>query len=271
MVPPPPVRCGPSGWAFPHWAGLVYPSPLPPAFHPVEFLAEHFDVVEIDTSLHAPLKPEISKLWAVKAGHNRKFQFTAKLPNSLTYDRQWDDAEIGALQRGLRPLMEARRLGCLVMEFPWSFRFTTENREFFIRLRRAFHEFPLVAEMRHASWMVDEALGVFIDYHVGFVNVDQPPYIKAMPPTAFLTSPIGYVRLHGRAATQPNQEQRRDYYYRSGELNEWQDRIEHLRKYAREVYVVTTADVDGRSVLNALQMQSMVAARRRVAPVRAVA
>ncbi len=84
------------------------------------------------------------------------------------------------------------------MQFPWSFRFTAENKDFFIRLRRAFHEFPLVAEMRHSSWMAEEAVGVFLDYRVGFCNIDQPEYTRAMPPTAYLTSGVGYVRLHGR-------------------------------------------------------------------------
>ena len=31
------------------------------------------------------------------------------------------------------------------MQFPWTFRYTEENRAFFIKLRRAFREFPLVA------------------------------------------------------------------------------------------------------------------------------
>ena len=84
------------------------------------------------------------------------------------------------------------------MQFPWSFRFTVENREFLIRLRRTFSEFPLVAEMRHSSWMAEEAVGTFLDYRIGFCNIDQPDYTRAMPPTAFLTSGIGYVRLHGR-------------------------------------------------------------------------
>ena len=55
-----------------------------------------------------------------------------------------------------------------------------------------------MAEMRHGSWMHEEALGTLIDYHVGFANIDQAAYTKAMPPASILTSPIGYVRLHGR-------------------------------------------------------------------------
>jgi uncharacterized protein YecE (DUF72 family) len=262
-----PLRAGPAGWAFPHWNGVVYPAPKPPGFHPLEFLAQHFDTLEIDADLHDPIKPEVARLWTAKVAHNRRFVFTAKISARFTAGRLLDPADAASFQDGLRPLADAGRLGCLVMEFPWSFRFTEENREFFIQLRRAFHRFPLVAEMRHASWMVDEALGVFIDYHVGFVNVDQTPYIKAMPPTAFLTSPTGYVRLHGRNnAGAPNgPDQRRNYFYSAAELGEWRERIERVRTHARQVFVVTTNDADGKSVLNALQIRAMFSARR-VAP-----
>ena len=36
--------------------------------------------------------------------------------------------------------------------------------------------------------MAEEAIGTFIDYRVGFCNIDQPEYTRAMPPTALLTS-----------------------------------------------------------------------------------
>ena len=65
------------------------------------------------------------------------------------------------------------------MQFPWSFRFTSENRAFLIDLRRTFHEFPLVAELRHASWLADEAKGTLIDYKIGFCNIPGSANINA--------------------------------------------------------------------------------------------
>jgi len=51
-----------------------------------------------------------------------------------------------------------------------------------------FPRFALVAEMRHSSWIHDEALGTLVDHGIGFCNIDQAEYTKATPPTAFLTS-----------------------------------------------------------------------------------
>jgi uncharacterized protein YecE (DUF72 family) len=162
-------------------------------------------------------------------------------------------------------MLRAGKLGCVLMQFPWSFRYTEENREFFIQLRRTFHEFPLVAEMRHSSWMRDEALGTFIDYRVGFCNIDQPAYTKAMPPTAFLTSSIGYVRLHGRNCfnwyqdnADPTRVHRYDYLYSEGELAEWKTRIDRFRQHAAKTFVVTNNDAGGKAIVNAIQLQSML-------------
>jgi uncharacterized protein YecE (DUF72 family) len=161
------------------------------------------------------------------------------------------------------------------MQFPWAFRFTPENREFLIRLRRAFHEFPLVAEMRHASWLAEEAIGTFLDYHIGFCNIDQPEYTSAMPPTAYLTSGIGYVRLHGRNPKNslgafdrqsPARLRQHDYLYSEEEMEGWAKRIERINRYAEATFVVFNNDAEAKSVVNALQLQSLLNGQVAAAP-----
>src|SRR6202142_115296 len=227
-------RIGTAGWSYQHWKGVVYPKTHPPGFHPLEFLARRLNTVEINSSFYQPLKPEVVKLWMRKVQANPDFQFTAKLHQGFTHGRALEESAITEFKEGLWPLLRAKKLGAVLMQFPWSFRFMKENREFFITLRRTFHEFPLVAEMRHSSWMREEALGTFLDYRVGFCNIDQPAYTSAIPPTEFLTSQVGYVRLHGRNPRnslgafermengQSNMRSRQhDYLYSEAELAEW--------------------------------------------------
>ncbi|HLH38550.1 MAG TPA: DUF72 domain-containing protein [Bryobacteraceae bacterium] len=249
------LRIGPAGWSYPQWKGVVYPAAGP---HPLETLARQFDVVEINSSFYQPLKPEIVQLWLNKIQRNRRFRFTAKMFQRFTHARILEDREVEQFKEGLRPLLRAGRLGALLMQFPWAFRFTAENRDFFIRLRREFHEFPLVAEMRHSSWMAEEAIGTFLDYRVGFCNIDQPESIRAMPPTAFLTSGIGYARLHGRGP---------GYLYSQAELAEWAGRIEKTGRYADEMFVIFSNDASAKSIVNALQLQAMMAGVRAPAPI----
>jgi uncharacterized protein YecE (DUF72 family) len=249
----------------------VYPKHLPRGFHPLTFLAQHFDTVEIRSTFVRPARPEVARLWLAQVSHSRDFAFSAVLHRRFTHERSLDRSEAAVFKEGLKPLLRAGRFGCLVMQFPWAFRFTAENREYLIELRRAFHEFPLAVEMRHNSWLADEALGTLIDYRLGFVNIDQPEYTRAMPPTSMVTSPVAYVRLHGRDPRYWTNEFRStmdaggpppsggDHLYTAADLDEWKKRIEHVSKYAARTFVVTANDGGGKSVINALQLARLFA------------
>jgi uncharacterized protein YecE (DUF72 family) len=270
---------GTAGWAYPHWNGVVYPRTQSAASHPLDLVAKHLSTVEINSSFYQCLKPEVVKLWMKKVEDHPGFLFTAKLHQRFTHDRTLEQGEIAAFKNGLWPMLKARKLGALLMQFPWSFRFTPENQEFFIRLRREFHEFPLVAEMRHSSWLAEEAVGTFLDYRVGFCNIDQPAYTRAMPPTQMLTSDVGYVRLHGRnpknslgafdrgAGDRGTARLRQhDYLYSDAELAEWAKRIEHVQRFAERTFVVFNNDAAGKSFVNALQLGAMMTGVRGSAP-----
>lgn len=273
------LHIGTAGWSYPHWNGVVYPKSTAGGKHPLEFLAAKLDAVEINSSFYQALKPEVTGVWLKKAQFNKDFKFSAKLYRRFTHDRVLDPQEIVAFKVGLYPLLRSGKLAALLMQFPWSFRFTPENQEFLIRLRRAFHEFPLVAEMRHSSWLAEEAIGTFLDYKIGFCNLDQPEYTSAMPPTSYLTSAIGYVRLHGRnpqnnlggfdrhAASEPTGSvpsarlRQHDYLYSETELQQWRTRIERISRYAETTFVIFNNDAYGKSVVNALQLQTMQTGR----------
>src|SRR3989442_9911386 len=119
--------------------------------------------------------------------------------------------------------------------------------------------------------MRDEALGTLMDYRIGFCNVDQPAGVRAMTPTAIITSPIGYARLLGRNGNDWTDEQTAaDYLYTAQELGSWQERIERLRAHTASTFVVTANHTGGKAVVNAMQLRSMLSettsAPRRRAP-----
>jgi uncharacterized protein YecE (DUF72 family) len=116
--------------------------------------------------------------------------------------------------------------------------------------------------------MAEEAIGTFLDYRVGFCNIDQPQYTRAMPPTAILTSEVGYARLHGRnpqnslglferaAFERPAVRKRQhDYLYSQAELAEW---IERTSRFAERTFVVFNNDAGGKSFVNALQTRALI-------------
>src|SRR5581483_6112090 len=257
----PNLRIGPAGWDYPHWRGVVYPKAAQQ--RPLTLLSRYFDLVEVNRTFYQPIRPEVARMWLAEVAANPRFTFTVKLNRRFTHDRVLDPAEVEIFADGIRPLLRARKLGCVLMQFPWTFRFNAENRDYLVRLRREFHDFPLVAEMRHATWTMPEAIGTLIDYHLGFCNIDQTASPTGMPATAQLTTRIGYVRLHGRACGTTPQHM---YLYREPELQEWCGRIARMAEIAAHLFVIANNDGGGRAVVNALQLGRMLGDERRGAP-----
>lgn len=246
-------------------------SPVAPGrgTHPLEQLVRFASLAEISSTFHTPLKPEAAKLLARKAATGPAFLFTAVLGRRFTEGRLLDPESVAAWKAGLLPLLRENRLGALVLQFPWAFSFTPANRAYFIQLRRAFHEFPLAAEFRHDSWLADEARGVLIDFHVAFVNVDQPACERSIPPTTLLTSGLAVVRLHGRMAPRPSQPCDPDlppYLYSLEELNEWLPRIQRLAKHASRTLVIASNSGPDYGLVNALQLGQLLGASPALAP-----
>lgn len=278
------LRIGTAGWAYKDWIGVFYPDYLPARkIHPIEYLAQFFDVVEINTSFYGPIKPHLAKVWCKKvAAVNPNFVFTAKLLRSFTHSplavmeptsaatiRPGEDDE-QQTREGLDALANEGRLGALLMQFPVSFKNTSLNREYLEVLLRQFIEYPRVIEVRHESWNNPETLAQFAHMNVAFCNIDQPQIGRSLTPTDHVTAPIGYIRLHGRNYDQwfdcDNRNDRYNYLYSEAELSGWKEKIETIANKAEVTYVVTNNHFEARAGVNALQLKSMLTGRRVKAP-----
>jgi uncharacterized protein YecE (DUF72 family) len=278
------IRVGTAGWSYKDWEGVFYPPGMSHRKeHPLEYLAGCFDMVEINTSFYGHIKPELAKLWSRKAASvNPQFVFTAKLHRSFTHSpamivgptsaatiRPNDDDERLA-REGLEALASEGKLGALLIQFPFSFKNTGLNREYLETLLRQFIEYPRVVEVRHSSWDNPETLASFAQKNVAFCNVDQPVIGRSLEPTEHVTSPVGYVRLHGRNYDQwfegDNRDDRYNYLYSETELAGWKDKIERIAHKAEVTYVVTNNHFEGKAGVNGLQLKHMLTGRRVRAP-----
>ena len=267
------IRVGPAGWSYPDWRGIVYPASSrsgSPGSKELEFVCEYFDTVEINTSFYRPLRPEIAKVWLRKIASNPRFRFTAKLLRKFTHERDAGRSEEQACKDGFAPLLEDGRLGALLLQFPWSFRNTADDRVYLSALISKFSDYPLVVEVRHASWNSPEVLEFLAERQVGFCNIDQPQIGRSMPATARATAPVGYVRLHGRNhgtwfAENAHTGLRYDYLYTPDELREWQRRIESVASRSQTAYVILNNHFRGQAVVNAFQLAAML--RKKPVPI----
>jgi len=277
------IRIGTAGWSYKDWEGIVYPARRKREEHPAEYLARYFDVIEINTSFYGPIKPQLAKLWSGKvAGVNPEFKFTAKLYGAFPHapggavqptaaatpaSTEQDERDV---KEGFDVLADAGKLGALLMQFPISFKNTLENRDYLTDLLRRFESYPRVIEVRHASWNNEDILRSFSEKGVSFCNIDQPLLGRAIAPTMHSTSPIGYVRLHGRNYEQwfehEAPQDRYNYLYSEGELARWKPRIEEIARKTEVTYVIANNHFEGKAAVNGLQLKHMLTGRKVKAP-----
>ncbi len=125
------IRVGPAGWSYEDWEGIVYPPHKGTKFDPLSYLADLFDTIEINSTFYRPPTPQMGKSWGRRVQINSRFKFTVKLYKNFTHERQaLTEADEKAFKNGLEPLMESRRLGALLLQFPYSFHNTEENRSY---------------------------------------------------------------------------------------------------------------------------------------------
>ncbi|HXI62285.1 MAG TPA: DUF72 domain-containing protein [Pyrinomonadaceae bacterium] len=117
------ILVGPAGWSYADWRGRVYPEAAGTKFDTLTLVAKYFDTAEINSSFYHPPKPETARSWLERVAHNPGFVFTAKLSRTFTHERGKATAEDEKLYReGIDPLMQANKLGAVLMQFPWSFK-----------------------------------------------------------------------------------------------------------------------------------------------------
>jgi uncharacterized protein YecE (DUF72 family) len=151
------------------------------------------------------------------------------------------------------------------MQFPFSFHRTRETVAHLTALLKRFADYPLVVEVRHASWQTPETFELLAKCNAGFCNVDQPVIGRSLEPSAETTGSVGYVRLHGRrydtwftddAAVPPHE--RYNYLYSTDELEPWVKRVQKVAERSRDVFVITNNHYQGKGVVNALQLISVL-------------
>lgn len=258
------ILVGPAGWSYKDWNGIVYPAKPGSKFDPLEYLSNYFDAIEINSSFYRPPAASSSKAWVKRVAHNLNFKFTAKLYQRFTHERgQATNEDEKVFREGIEPLVEAGKFGALLLQFPWSFKNSDDERDYLSRLLDRFKDYPLVVELRHASWNEPAVYQSFERRGVGFCNIDQPLFARSIKPSARTTSRIGYVRLHGRnyenwfrANAAPHD--RYDYLYSLDELEPWVDNIKKVSIESEETYVVTNNHFRGKGVVNALEIKAML-------------
>ena len=195
------ILLGTSGFSFPDWGGVFYPPELARAKQ-LDFYARVFGAVEVNSTYYRIPPPRTFE--AMERKTPREFEFVVKANSEMTHKLSRAPELYEAFHASMEPLVEARKLGGVLAQFPQSFHRSPENEEFLLMLQERMEGVPLFVEFRHESWVgkdVDarEALFQWMEREgLGYVSVDEPDLPGLVPRVARATGPLGYVRFHGR-------------------------------------------------------------------------
>jgi uncharacterized protein YecE (DUF72 family) len=212
------VRIGISGWRYPPWRGVFYPTGLPQR-QELAYAARAFSSIEINGTFYSLQRPECFDAWhdATPAG----FVFAVKGGRYITHMLKLRNVEIplaNFFAQGLFGLRE--KLGPILWQFPAQFRFDEARIDEFLRLLprdtgaalalarrrdRRLHGRSRLAidavrplrhamEVRHDSFLDERFVRLLRRHRVAWVFADTG---AVFPYAEDLTADFVYLRLHG--------------------------------------------------------------------------
>jgi len=266
-----PVRIGTCSWAdealTKHW----YPKEVP-ARERLPFYAERFSTVEVDSTYYRVPERSMVQGWADRTPdgfvmHVKAFGLMTRhpvrleqLPPDLRDGMPVD--ERGRVDRpprelrgrvfreflgALEPLRETGKLGGILFQLPPYVVWKQSSLDYLEWARDQLGSDAMLVEPRHRSWFEEDARADLLRFleaqRMSWVVVDAPKVAARNVPDTLVavTSPIAYVRFHGRNAGTWNVRggsaaERFDYLYGEEELREWVPALRELSGEAEEAY-----------------------------------
>ncbi|QAY67962.1 DUF72 domain-containing protein [Paenibacillus protaetiae] len=243
--------------------------------------ADHFPLVEVDSSFYAIQPKERFAKWAEETPPS--LQFVVKAFQGMTGHqrgaaaaRAADPAPMfAAFRESLEPLCEAGRLKAALFQYPPWFDCTREHVRLLRDTKRRMEGIPCALEFRHQSWFVPEYRDKTLAFmeSEGWIHsvCDEPQAGAGSVPTVLhaTDTAMTLVRLHGRNTGGWNQggaanwrDVRYLYRYSANELEEWMGMLAQLERQSADVCVIFNNNSGGDAADNAKQMMAMLGQRR---------
>ena len=255
------IKIGTSGFSYPEWRGGFYPEKLSQR-QMLVFYSQHFPTVEINSTYYHI--PSARNMAAMAARAEGRLDFAVKAHQDMTHTRDKLSDALPAFREAIQPLRDAGALGCVLLQFPFSFKSDPANTEFLRRVTGELNPDRVVVEFRHRSWTTEETFALLREQGAAYCCVDEPRLPNLPPPVVRATAPIAYVRFHGRNRqkwwTHAEAWERYDYLYSEAELREWVPKIQALAGAAETCYAFFNNHAHGQAVTNAQMLARLLVA-----------
>ncbi len=273
------IRIGTSGWSYKHWKGKFYPEGLSQRRW-LEYFAEHFETVEINSSFYHIPRENVTAGWAEKTPAD--FLFSLKMSRLVTHVHKLKDPAdtLEWFFKSIKPLFG--KVAAILIQLPPSLCPAEERLEnFFTVLHRTEERingekggYRYVLEIRNVHCYSATLFNMLKNYRVALclhdfgkastekllegtttandksgVNQDVKP--PAGFPQPYITSDFIYIRFHGYGRTYGGS-------YPNDHLKRWADRISLWNREGLDVFTYFNNDAEGFAVQNADTLKGFV-------------
>lgn len=253
------ILIGTSGFSYEDWRGVFYPEHIKKS-DMLSYYAQSFPVTEINASYYTI--PGAASFAGMARKTPDNFEFVVKAHQDMTHIEKPNPATFEIFLGSIQPLRDAGKFGCMLAQYPWSFKCTDENADRLKDLRDRIGDLPGVIEFRNADWANEGTFDLLRELDFGFCCVDEPHLKGLMPPAAVAISQVGYVRFHGRNAKNwwkhDHAYERYDYLYTESELAEWKPRIIGIESETNKTYVFFNTHYKAKAVQSARMCAKML-------------
>jgi uncharacterized protein YecE (DUF72 family) len=257
---------GTSGYSYAEWSDAGFYPPGTKSGNMLPFYARNFPITELNFTWY-----QMPKAHALERMHRQApadFRFAAKLTRTLTHEvdpGQWR-GQAAQYRNGIAPLIQARKLAAILLQFPPSFARAPQNRRYLAALLDELDGLPLAVEFRHASWASNRVFDELERRRITLVTVDEPDLPGLFPRLDIVTNPgLFYIRFHGRNAKgwrSGNMQKQFDYDYGDDELQQWTDiHIAKMARHADSGIIFFNNHVRAQAPRNALRLINLLIER----------
>jgi uncharacterized protein YecE (DUF72 family) len=293
------IKIGTCSWTDPTLTEttLFYPDTKMSAEERLAFYAEHFPIVEVDSTYYAPPSERVAGLWVERTPPHFTFDikafrlltqhptppkslwkdFREKLPADMAekrniymrdLPRELQAEATQAFRDALMPLHSAGKLGVVLFQLP-PYVYPTRGSFGYLKwAAEQLSDFQLAVEFRNGRWLDEENMSDTLDFlerhGLAYVCVDEPQgFNSSVPPVLGVTAPVAEVRFHGRNAENWEKKgitaaERFRYDYSEEELKEWVPRFEELSEQAETVHALMNNCYADYGILSARRLGGML-------------
>jgi len=233
---------GTSGWSFPNWVGILYPSGLPQSKW-LSYYSNFFNCVEVNSTFYRLFKQNTYKGWFKSVPDD--FEFILKVPQTISHIKKLINVK-GELEEFFNNVEILKpKLGLLLLQLPPSFNTPIEYLDESLSYLSSFCN--TAVEFRNWYGYTQDALSILVKYNCILVNPDSP----TMSLQLNITNDKLYFRLHGRTSLHKSS-------YSDDELMEISLMIKGVKDRIKKAYIVFNNGVYGHSIQNAFKLQELL-------------